>query len=133
MNLPPSLSYHAYDIHEPRVALLRHYFELEGLMPLARIQDIALQPPQEAADVALFLKELPRFERNYPGISRPLLESLRVRHLVVSFPTVSTHGGRSLVRRYREFLAQLLDGQPWPRQELMFEGEMAYVIEKGDI
>ncbi|MEZ4515391.1 MAG: hypothetical protein R3C44_00655 [Chloroflexota bacterium] len=30
MDLSPDASYLAYDIHEPRVAFLNHYFELEG-------------------------------------------------------------------------------------------------------
>ena len=82
---------------------------------------------QEAADVALFLKEMPRFERNYPGSGRDLLLGLRVRYLVVSFPTISTHGGRSLVNRYRQFFAELMADVRWPVTELMFEGEMVFI------
>jgi 16S rRNA (guanine(1405)-N(7))-methyltransferase len=130
MGLPNTVEYFAYDIHEPRVDFLNHYFRLQGLAPLARVQDIALTAPQETADVALFLKEMPRFERNYPGSGRRLLLDLPVRYLVISFPTVSTHGGRSLVNRYREFFADLVSGQDWPVEELMFEGEMVFIAEK---
>lgn len=130
MGLPDTVEYVAYDIHEPRIDFLNHYFRLQGLAPLARVQDIALRPPRETADVALFLKEMPRFERNYPGSGRRLLSELPVRYLVVSFPTISTHGGRSLVNRYREFFDQLVAGEGWPVQELMFEGEMVFVADK---
>jgi 16S rRNA (guanine(1405)-N(7))-methyltransferase len=130
MDLPTSIEYFAYDIHEARIDFLNHYFRLQGLAPLARVQDIAVRLPQEEADVALFLKEMPRFERNYPGSGRKLLQALPVRHLVVSFPTVSTHGGRSLVKRYREFFEELVEDEEWPVEELMFEGEMVFIARK---
>ena len=130
MGLPDTVEYFAYDIHEPRIDFLNHYFRLQGLAPLARVQDIALTKPAETADVALFLKEMPRFERNYPGSGRDLLLDLPVNYLVVSFPTVSTHGGRSLINRYRQFFAELVTGQEWPVEELMFDGEMVFIAEK---
>jgi 16S rRNA (guanine(1405)-N(7))-methyltransferase len=133
MDLPPAATqFHAYDIHEPRIDFLNHYFRLQGLPPLARVQDVAHTFPQEAADVALFLKEMPRFARNYGDLGRPLLEALNVRWLVVSFPAVSTHGGRNLTNRYREFMAQLIANHPWPTTELLFEGELVFCIDKGE-
>ena len=130
MGLPDSVEFFAYDIHEPRIDFLNHYFRLQGLAPLARLQDIAISTSSETADVALFLKEMPRFERNYPGSGRDLLKDLPVRYLVVSFPTVSTHGGRSLINRYRQFFAELVAEQTWPVEELMFEGEMVFIADK---
>jgi 16S rRNA (guanine(1405)-N(7))-methyltransferase len=122
--------FYAYDIHEPRIAFINHYFQLEGLEPLARIQDVAMNFPQEQADMALFLKEMPRFTRNYGDLGRPLLQALNVRWLVISYPSVSTHGGRNLTGRYRDFMHQLIDGLNWPIIELLFEGELVFVIEK---
>ena len=130
MGLTPPIDFFAYDIHKPRIEFLNHYFTLQGLKPLARLQDVALHFPAESGDVALFLKEMPRFERNYHGRGRPLLEALNVRWLVVSFPTVSTHGGRNLTNRYREFMAQLIAGHDWPVTELLFAGELVFCIEK---
>jgi len=130
MDLPNSTQFYAYDIHEPRIDFLNHYFALQGLEPLARLQDVALQFPQEQADVAMFLKEMPRFARNYGDLGRPLLEALNVRWLVISFPSISTHGGRNLTSRYREFMFQLIDGLPWQATEILFEGELVFCIEK---
>ncbi len=120
----------AYDIHEPRVDFLNHYFILQGLPPLAYVKDVAVGAPGEAGDVALFLKEMPRFERNYPGHGRALLAALECRWLVVSFPTISTHGGRNLTNRYREFFYQLIDGAGWPVTELLFDTELVFCAEK---
>lgn len=130
MNLPTSTRYLAYDIHVPRVHFINHYFQLQGLPPLARLQDVALHFPQEEGDVALFLKEMPRFERNYPGTGRKFLEALLVKFIVISFPAVSTHGGRNLTGRYREFFAKLTDGFNWRISELSFAGELVFIAEK---
>ncbi|WP_420645587.1 hypothetical protein [Candidatus Leptofilum sp.] len=124
------LRFYAYDIHEPRIRFINHYFQLEGLEPLARVQDVAMHFPQEQADVALFLKEMPRFTRNYGNLGRPLLQALNVRWLVISYPSVSTHGGRNLTNRYRDFMHKLIDGLPWPLTELLFDGELVFIIEK---
>lgn len=130
MGLPDTVQFHAYDIHEPRIDFINHYFRLQGLAPLAQVQDVALEPIREHAEVALFLKELPRFARNYPGRERPLLESIQANWLVLSFPTVSTHGGRNLTDRYRAFMAQLIDAKNWPMTELLFEGELVCCVKK---
>lgn len=125
-----SISYYAYDIHEPRIEFINHYFRLEGLEALARVQDVALNFPQEQADVALFLKEMPRFARNYGELGRPLLESLNVHWLVISYPTISTHGGRNLTGRYRDFMHKLIAGLNWQVTELLFDGELVFIIKK---
>jgi 16S rRNA (guanine(1405)-N(7))-methyltransferase len=130
MGLEPAIEYHAYDIHEPRIQFLNRFFALQGLLQLAKLQDVAVRFPQERADVALFLKEMPRFARNYRGLGRPLLDALDVRYLVVSFPTISTHGGRNLTGRYREFFYELIDGHSWPVTELLFEGELVFCAQK---
>jgi 16S rRNA (guanine(1405)-N(7))-methyltransferase len=131
MDLPvPGTDFIAYDIHKPRVDFLNHYFILQGLPPLAYVHDIALQPPVESGDVALFLKEMPRFERNYAGGGRALLQALDARWLVVSFPTISTHGGRNLTNRYRDFFFELIDGTGWPVTELLFDSELVFCAEK---
>ncbi len=130
MGLDLPLDFYAYDIHEPRIDFINHYFQLESLPPLAKVQDVALEPPQKRVDVALFLKEMPRFERNYHGRGRPLLEAVRADFLVVSYPSVSTHGGRNLTSRYREFMYQLIAGYDWPVTELLFEGELVFVLDK---
>ncbi|HUV89718.1 MAG TPA: hypothetical protein VMY80_08700 [Anaerolineae bacterium] len=132
MGLPATVQYHAYDIHERRVHFINTYFSLQGLSPLAKVQDVALHFPEETADVALFLKELPRFEQNYGRLGLALLEALRVRYLVVSFPTVSFHGGRSLADHYRRFFAGLIAGTGWPVVELEFESELVFCADKAD-
>ncbi|MBN1992482.1 MAG: hypothetical protein JW953_07230 [Anaerolineae bacterium] len=130
MDLPPAVLYYAYDIHQTRIDFLNHFFRGQGLPPLARHQDILLDFPQETGDVALILKEVHRFERRQPGCTLPLLDALRVRHLVISFPTRSLSGRRSLTEQYRELFFALIKDRPWPVTEIMFEHELVFCVEK---
>jgi 16S rRNA (guanine(1405)-N(7))-methyltransferase len=129
MDLPGAIHYHAYDIHERRIEFLNSYFSLQGVAPLAKVQDVILHLPEEKGDVAFILKELHRIERHY-GAGLTLLEALDVRHLVVSFPTVSLHGGRSLADHYRKFFYKLIAAQSWPVAEIEFKSELVFCVDK---
>lgn len=130
MGVSNSLKFHAYDIYQPRIEFLNAYFRLQGLQPLAHLQDVIFHPPQEPGDVALILKEFPRLERNYQGAGVRLLQSLPVRFVVVSFPVVSLHGGRDLEEHYRQSFEGLLAGLGWPATEIAFSNELVYCLEK---
>lgn len=130
MELPLSFQYHAYDIHQPRVDFINTYFELQGLTPLAREQDVIFNPLQESADVALILKELPRLDRNYQGGGSSLIEALQVDYVVVSFPVVSLHGGRDLEDHYRSYMGQIVKGKEWMLVEISFSNELVYCLDK---
>jgi len=130
MELPNNIEYYAYDIHEKRINFINTFFSLQGLPTLARVQDISFHFPQETADVALFLKELHRCERNYGKISLDLLDALRVRYLVISFPTSSIRGNRLLTKHYRNFFYQLISGKGWSVTEIEFESELIFCVDK---
>lgn len=131
MGLPASSELIALDIHESRVALLDSYLRLRGQAGTARVRDIVLQPPDQTADAALLLKELHRLQRNYPGVDADWLATIPARHLVISLPAVSAHGGRRLVDRYRHMMDTLLDGRNWIWEELLFPHEVVFCIDTG--
>jgi 16S rRNA (guanine(1405)-N(7))-methyltransferase len=130
MGLPPSTQYYAYDIHQKRINFLNHYFSLQGLPPLAKLQDVLVDFPREKGDVAFILKEVHRFERRRSGCTLPLLDTLRVRYLVISFPTQSLDGRRNLTERYRALFHSLIKDRPWPVTEIKFENELVFYVEK---
>jgi 16S rRNA (guanine(1405)-N(7))-methyltransferase len=130
MNLPTTIEYYAYDIHKARVDFLNAFFALQGLPMLAKVQDVAFEYPEQSGDVAFFLKEIHRFEQNYDKRGLALLEALRVHHLVVSFPTVSFHGGRSLTEHYRRSFYELIGSKKWPVLEFEFHTELVFCIDK---
>jgi 16S rRNA (guanine(1405)-N(7))-methyltransferase len=136
MGLPASTHVWAYDVHEPRVAMIDGWLRARGQAGGAELRDIVLRPPSERADVALLLKELHRLQRNYGGVGSGAvgvewLASIPARHLVVSLPAFSAHGGRRLVERYRGMMAALVEGRDWATHELVFEHEVVFCLDTG--
>lgn len=130
MNLPAGVRYHAYDLHMPRVDLVNHYFQLEGLEPLAEARDILVNPPEQQAQVAFFFKEAHRFEQRRRGSCREFFQALRVHWLLVSLPQENLTGRRSLVDRQRSLIEKITAGLPWRVTELLFGTELVFCIEK---
>jgi len=130
MHLPVKSRYHAYDLHAPRIDLINHFFQLSGFEPLAKVQDILVEPPEVQADVALFFKEAHRFEQRQKGCNRPFFESLRVGWLLVSLPAADLNGHHSLVERQRNMMDSILSGSTWPVQELQIGNELVFCIRK---
>ena len=79
--------------------------------------------------MVLLLKELHRLQRNYPGLGGDWLAALPARHLVVSLPAVSAHGGRRLTDRYREMMQRLTQGRGWVTHELLFAQEVVFCLD----
>ena len=131
MGLPASARYYAYDIHQPRVDLINHYFSLQGLEPLARCQDILVSPPQVEADAAFFFKEAHRFEQRQHGCNRAFWRSLKVKWLLVSLPTESMTKRHSLAEGHRRLVYNTLAGLGWEVVEVEFEGEMVFCVKCG--
>lgn len=139
MGLPASAHYYAYDIHEPRVACIDAYLRARGQPGGAQVRDIVLDPvdctERPRAHVALLLKELHRLQRNYFGghggaeAGPDWLASIPARHLVVSLPAVSAHGGRRLTEPYRAMMARFIEGRGYAMQELLFPHEIVFCID----
>jgi 16S rRNA (guanine(1405)-N(7))-methyltransferase len=132
MGLPATTQYHAFDLHAPRVDFINQFFSLQGLAPLAVQQDILINPPGQAADVAFFFKEAHRFEQRQRGCNRPFWQALKVRWLLVSLPPANLTGRHSLIEGHRQLVYNNLKGLPWPVTELLFENELVFCIDKGE-
>ena len=130
MGLPRSIRYHAYDLHDPRIQLINHYFKLEGLQPDAEWRDILLYPPEIKADVAFFFKEAHRFEQRQHGCNRAFWQALNVDTLVVSLPAASLDGKRSLIQRQYRLISNTIAGLPWKMTDLIIGNEIIFVINK---
>jgi 16S rRNA (guanine(1405)-N(7))-methyltransferase len=130
MHLPLATRVLAYDVNEPRVAMLDAWLHARGQAGGAEVRDIVLRPPSEPADVALLLKELHRLQRNYSGMAWvEWLAAIPARYLVVSLPAFSAHGGRGLVERYRDMMGRLIEGRGWAAHELLFEHEVVFCLD----
>ena len=131
MGLPATTCYYAYDIHQPRIAFINHFFRLQGLAPLACVQDILVEPPQLEGDVAFMFKEAHRFEQRQKGCNRALWQALKVHYLLVSLPPRSLSGHHNLVERQRQLVSRTVEGFSWQVSEVLFENEMVFIIDKG--
>ncbi|MBX7143862.1 MAG: hypothetical protein K1X79_05375 [Oligoflexia bacterium] len=104
---PAKTKYFAYDINADFVELLRSYFELDKLNAKAIFRDVLVDPPQESADVAFFLKMYHCLENREAGSVLPWLEKLNVDHIIISLPRASLgKSERSVGLRYIEELRQ---------------------------
>ena len=130
MSLPLSTRYFAYDLNTPRVGLINHYFNLQGLEPLAFVRDILLDPPQEKADIAFIFKEAHRMEQRQRGCNLPFWKALNVRWLLVSLPTNSLSGKHDLLEKQRKLVFGATAGQSWQISEMIFESEIVFCIDK---
>lgn len=133
MGLPGDVCYRAYDIHERRIAFLNRFLLGLDVHGHAEVRDIVFEPISltPTADVALLLKELHRLWKNYRGLSSAFLDQIPARHLVISFPVRSAHGGRGLTEHYRRAFGEFIADRPWVCQELIFPDELVFCIDKG--
>jgi 16S rRNA (guanine(1405)-N(7))-methyltransferase len=134
MDLPAAARYIALDIDSARIAFLNRYLALAGLEPLARCQDLLAHPPDDPADVAFLLKMSPSLERQEPGTTLRLIERLRAPSIVVSF-AVKSLGGREkgMVEHYQRQFSEWIEKGGWLADELVFETELVFVVEKQQI
>lgn len=130
MGLDQGVDYLAYDIHKARVDLINQFFHLSKQAGQAFHQDILVNPPKIEADVAFFFKEAHRFEQRQRGCNQAFWRALDVRWLVVSLPSSSLNGSRSLAVRQRSLVTRILKAEPWPVTELEIGNEILFCLKK---
>lgn len=130
MGLPASARYLAYDLHQPRVDLINHFFSVAGITGQAIMGDILLHPPAQSADIAFFFKEAHRFEQRQKGCNRPFWLALNVRWLVVSLPASNLTGRFDLADRQRKLVSEILAGLDWPVTEFQVGNELVFCLKK---
>jgi 16S rRNA (guanine(1405)-N(7))-methyltransferase len=97
MGLDRSVEYLAYDFDTRVVELVDHYFRLEGVGPGARLRDVACEPPDDDADLALLLKMYHCLESRRRGLGWEVVAAVPARWSVVSFPTRNLRGQPSRI------------------------------------
>ncbi|MBA2447166.1 MAG: 16S rRNA methyltransferase [Chloroflexi bacterium] len=133
MGLPAGARYLAYDIDKEQMALVDTFLTHVGVEHVAEVRDVLANPPAEPADAAFLLKTLPCLEHQEAGAGARLLRAVEARHVVVSYPTRSLGGrvNKGMARTYRDQLHAIIAGESWTVQEIEFENELVFIIEKG--
>jgi 16S rRNA (guanine(1405)-N(7))-methyltransferase len=130
MPLSEQSTYVAYDIYGDLMAFLQRYMTLAGMNGRAEVRDVVNNPPGEEVDLALLLKTLPCLEQLEKGVSERLLDSIRARYLLISYP-VSSLGGRrkGMVATYDAQFEALATGRDWQWQRFLFDSELAFLVD----
>ena len=130
MDLSSDTRYIAVDIDKERIRFLNQYLSLAGFEPLARCQDILVQPAT-AADLALLLKMSPSLERQQPGATLDMMNRIEAAHVVVSYAIKSLGGReRGMLDHYRQQFSNLMAGRQWSVEQLVFKTELVFVVKR---
>ncbi|MCL2361974.1 MAG: hypothetical protein FWC73_09205 [Defluviitaleaceae bacterium] len=109
-------AYYAVDIDVRGAELINRFFLLLGLPPYAKCADLAVEIPQDNADIAMMCKLIPVLEAQSPGSGYRLARELNTRFLLITYPLKSL-GGREkgMAKNYTAaFEKALADGQLEP-------------------
>lgn len=129
MPLAPGAAYYAYDIYRDMLGFLAGFMARLPLQGRAEARDVAALDAAPEVDLALLLKALPCLEQLDRGVGARLLDAVRARHLVVSFP-IQSLGGREkgMAAHYEAGFRALLAPRGWEARRLMFATEMVFVV-----
>lgn len=131
MGLQPDATYHAVDIYDDMMVFLQSALEAMGVRGTAESRDVVADCPSDEVDVALVLKAIPCLEQLDKRAGDLLLDTIRARHVVVSFPT-RTVGGRNIgmAAHYETRFNSLLATRGASVSRFQFENELVFRISK---
>ena len=132
MGMAEDVRYHAYDIHQPRIDLINHFLQIQGLEELAEMRDVLINPPGIKADAAFLFKAAHRMEKRRKGSSRELVKALKARTIFISLPNRSLDGQRDLHQRMDTLFSQIITGISTETGSREFAGETLYWMRKQD-
>lgn len=129
MPLAPGASYAACDIDQRLIGFLDGYLALPPVRGRAELRDVTRDPPPPPADLALILKAIPCLEQLDREAGRRLLDTIRARHLAISFPARSLGGrDKGMAATYRARFAALAAGRDWAVESFEFPSELVFVV-----
>lgn len=119
------------DIHAGLMALVNLVSEAKGWKTRVRAGDVLSEFPTENADVTLVMKLLPVLETQKSGSARCLLENVRGRRMVITFPT-KTLGGRGvgMEKNYTEWFEKTKPENFKILDRFVIGSELVYVTER---
>lgn len=132
MNLKKNTKYFAYDIYSEEVEFLNDYISSHfyNVIFKADVRDI-FEPDTNEYDVAFLFKLLPVLEEQSRNCTQYLLENIKAKFIVVSFPTKSLSGKDvGMDTFYTERFEKLLKEMQWHFEKIVFENEIVYVTSK---
>jgi 16S rRNA (guanine(1405)-N(7))-methyltransferase len=129
MELNELESYYAYDIDAQMIRLADRFLQTTGLMFSAQVLDLALYPPHEQVDVALYLKLFPVLEAQKNGLGAQRLSQTACKYALVSFPTRTSSGrNRGMEGFYSAYYEEALLGVSDIVDKATIGSELIYIV-----
>ena len=131
VGLPATATYLACDVDHAQMVFLDWWFDFQRQPGRAFVCNLLDGVPHiaEPVDVALLLKIVPCLEQQDRGLAERLLDELRARVLVISFPAQSLGGRRKgMVDTYARRMDELLAGRPWRVERFDFASEVVFRV-----
>ena len=129
MGLQSSVLYRAGDIDHGTAAVVRAFFQKLHITCDVRILDAAREIPDEEADVAFLFKLIPVLEQQKKGLAYRLIQGIRAKTIIATFPTRSLSGReKDMVQFYSgQFEQNLPEGFSILRKEAVGT-ELVYIV-----
>ena len=132
MRLSDECHYTAIDMDVQLQAAWRRFFAGSDINADAEAADVLTWCPQSDVDVVFLFKLLPTLEREASGAAAALLERVKARWSVVSFPTRSLGGfARGMEAQYKRLILELSRHRGWEVYVLEFGSEHFYIMRTG--
>jgi 16S rRNA (guanine(1405)-N(7))-methyltransferase len=131
MRLEKSTRYYACDIYEDMVGFVNYFLAFVGVSGGAEIRDLTARIPEVEVDLALVLKTLPCLEQLDKSVTPRLLQGLRAKFILVSFPAQSLGGrAKGMPQFYEAQFLKQVENLPFRVSTLSFKTELAFLLER---
>ncbi len=129
----PGIQYQAIDVYSDLMDFINRVFLWLGIQGNSVCQDILSINDLEPVDIAFLLKTAPCLELLESGSTNRLLEKIKAKYVLLTFPTKSIGGkNKGMVNNYSSFIYELISTHGWDYQVLSFSSELAFLINKHD-
>lgn len=132
--LNEGFTYQATDVLIPLLDFLNAYFSKIEVKGSASLLDLSTQIPDQEFDLVIMLKLIPLLDQINKSIAPKLLQNLKARALLVSFPLKSLGGrGKGMLATYQTRFEQLSSDLVAEIDEYRFPNELVYLIRKDSL
>jgi 16S rRNA (guanine(1405)-N(7))-methyltransferase len=130
MPLADGALYHAVDVYADMIAFVDAALGVLDVPCQTAVRDVLDDAPLPEVDLALVLKTIPCLEQIDADAGKRLLDKIRARAILVSFPTRSV-GGKNvgMAAHYAQRFTDLTVDRGWRAREYMFDNELVYLVE----
>ena len=132
--LAAGFTYEATDVLIPMLDFLNAYFVKIGVQGWTSLLDLSTQIPSQEVDLAILLKLIPLLDQIDKSIAPRLLQELKAKAILVSFPLKSLGGrGKGMLATYHKRFEELSAGLNAEIDEYRFPNELVYLIRKASL